>query len=115
MLAPSLDDVFGLSPTIQIAIWIPAACLILVSIGGAQAWALRGIIERPQRWLAANVCGWLAGLPWTFILPALLPDGTRIEFWIATFAVAGVLMGLTAGLVTGVFLLRLQPVNSAHS
>jgi hypothetical protein len=111
MLAPTLDDVFGLAPTLQIAIWVPASLLILLSIGSAQAWVLRGLVERPQRWITANVLGWLAGLPWTFALPALVPESAAIAVWILTFVVAGVLMGLTAGAVTGLFLIRLNPID----
>lgn len=115
MLAPTLDDLIGLTIATQVAIWIPASLLILLSIGGAQAWALRGVVEFPQRWLTANVLGWLAGLPWTFVLPALLPDGTPVTYWVITFVIAGVLMGLTAGAVTGAFLLRLGPLSGTES
>lgn len=113
MLAPTLDDLIGLTAIAQTAIWIPAALLILLSIGSAQAWALRSVVELPQRWITANLLGWLAGLPWTFVLPALLPNGTPMAFWFVTFVIAGVLMGLTAGAVTGAFLLRLKPFPAA--
>lgn len=107
MLAPTLDELFGLSAAIQVAIWLPAGIAILLSIGSAQAWALRGLVRHPRRWVTANACGWLAGLPWTFVLPALLPETAAMPVWIATFVAAGVLMGLTAGAVTGAFLVRL--------
>jgi len=107
MLAPTLDDLIGLSPAIQIAIWIPAGVLILLSIGLAQAYVLRGVVAQPRRWIVANVLGWIAGLPWTFVLPALLPDDSPGYVWITTFAIAGTLMGATAGSVTGVALRRL--------
>ena len=109
MLAPTLDDLIGLNTAAQIAIWIPAGILILLSIGSAQAWVLRRIVERSSRWIVANVLGWLAGLPWTFALPAALPESAPPQVWIAAFVVAGVLMGVTAGAVTGVALLRLVP------
>lgn len=107
MLAPTLDDLIGLSAAAQIAVWIPAGVLILLSIGSAQAWVLQGVVERPRRWVTANVLGWLLGLPWTFVLPALLPASAPIAVWVATFVIAGVLMGLTVGLVTGYTLVRL--------
>ncbi len=113
MLAPTLDDVVGISAGTQIAIWIPASLVILLSIGAAQAWVLQRVVERPQRWLVANVLGWLLGLPWTFVLPALLPESTSIIVWVATFVVAGVLMGLTVGLVTGFALVRLAPLRTS--
>jgi hypothetical protein len=111
MLAPTLDDLVGLSTPIQIAIWAPAGVLILLSIGGAQAWVLRGVVETPRRWITANIVGWLGGLPWTFVLPALLPGDAPIPVWIITFVIAGVLMGMTTGALTGLFLIRLRPVN----
>jgi hypothetical protein len=63
MLAPLLDDLYGLSATPQIVIWALASVLILLSIGTAQSWVLRDVIDRPQRWITANVFGWLLGLP----------------------------------------------------
>ncbi len=113
MLAPTLDDIVGISDGAQIAIWIPASVLILLSIGTAQALVLRQAVENPGSWIAGNALGWLAGLPWTFVLPALLPEDAPTPWWIATFGTAGILMGLTVGLVTGLFLLRLKVRQSA--
>ena len=107
MLAPLLDDLYGLSVPSQIVIWALASVLILLSIGTAQSWVLRDVIDRPQRWITANVFGWLLGLPWTFVLPAMLPESAPIFVWVATFVVAGVLMGLTVGLVTGRLVIQL--------
>lgn len=114
MLAPTLDELVGLSVRLQVAIWIPASVLILLSIGSAQAWALKGAVERPGRWIVANAAGWLAGLPWTFVLPALLPETAPTYAWVTTFVVAGVLMGLTVGAVTGGFLLKMIPGAAAR-
>jgi hypothetical protein len=111
MLVPLLDDLFGLSNVAQIAIWVPASFLILLSIGTAQSWVLRDVIDKPQRWIAVNVLGWLLGLPWTFVLPALLRESAPIAIWVATFIVAGVMMGLTVGLVTGSLVIKLEARN----
>ena len=108
-LAPTLDDLFAISTATQIAIWFPAGVLILLSIGTAQAWVLRDVVERPWRWLLANIVGWLLGLIWTFVLPALVPESAPMPVWISTFVVAGVLMGTTVGIVTGFMLVRLSP------
>lgn len=107
-LAPTLDDLFGISPITQIAIWIPAGVLILFSIGIAQAVVLRDFIEQPRRWVTVNALGWLLGLPWTFILPAMVPEDAPVIVWISTFILAGVLMGLTVGAVTGRLLMELK-------
>ena len=107
MLAPTLDDLVGLSAAGRFAIWIPSGIVILLSIGVAQAWVLRGVVTKPRRWVIANVIGWLAGLPWTFVLPALLPEKAPAAVWVLTFVVAGTLMGLTAGAITGRTLIRI--------
>jgi len=111
MLAPTLDDIVGISDTTQIAIWVPASVLILMSTGTAQAWVLRRVVDNPKSWIVGNSLGWLAGLPWTFVLPSLLSEDAPTGLWIATFVVAGILMGLSVGLVTGVALLRLRPIH----
>ena len=113
MLAPTLDDVVGIPALVQVAIWIPASILILVSIGTAQAWVLSRVVENARSWIIANALGWLAGLPWTFVLPALIPGNAPTTSWIVTFAIAAVLMGSTVGFVTGWFLLRLRPTKIA--
>lgn len=112
MLAPTLDDIVGIGPRAQIAIWVPASILILASIGSAQALVLRQIVDNPKSWIVANALGWLAGLPWTFVFPAIIPDNSPVTWWISAFAIAAVLMGLTVGLVTGLFLLRLRPTRT---
>jgi hypothetical protein len=109
MLTPTLDDLVGLPVAMSVALWIPAGLLILLSIGSAQAWILRRLVRQPRRWIAANALGWIAGLPWTFVLPGLLPEDSPPAAWVLVFIVAGILMGLTAGAVTGVFLVRLLP------
>jgi len=107
MLAPTLDDLVGLNTAAQTAIWIPAGIMILLSIGSAQALVLRQIVSNPSKWVIANVVGWLAGLPWTFALPAALPEDAPVHVWVATFVLSGVLMGATAGAVTGLAVIRL--------
>ena len=107
MLPATLDDVIGLAPAAQVALWVPAAILILLSIGGAQARVLAGRVPRPRRWLYANVGGWLLGLPWTFFLPGVLPDEAPPAAFAGAMLIGGVLMGATAGAVTGRTLLVL--------
>lgn len=79
MLAPLLDDIFGLTGPVRIAIWVPASILILLSIGTAQSWVLQGVIDKPHRWIVANLVGWLLGLPWTFVLPSLVPERAPVS------------------------------------
>jgi len=107
MLAPTLDDIVGLGTVAMIAIWVGAALIILPSIGIAQARVLSDHVERPNRWVVANILGWLAGLPWTFLLPALLPDSAPPDAFVLAMIAGGILMGVTAGGVTGLFLSRM--------
>lgn len=106
MLPSTLDDIIGLSATAQVALWIPAMLVILPSIGWAQARVLRLHVPDARGWIVANVLGWLAGLPWTFVAPALLPDDAAPWAFAVAFIVAGVLMGATVGAVTGRWLVR---------
>jgi len=111
MLAPTLDEYAPLSATVQVAIWVSASIVILLSIGVAQVCVLYGVVTNPGIWAVGNVAGWLAGLPWTFVLPAMLPESAPVVVWVVTFVIAGVLMGATAGAVTAAFLLRLKPAQ----
>jgi hypothetical protein len=106
MLAPTLDDLVGLEPAMQIAIWVPASVGILLSIGYAQARVLRAVTPRANGWIGANVLGWLLGLPWTFLAPAAMPDDAPPWVFVLAFVVAGVLMGATVGAVTGRWLVN---------
>ena len=108
MLAPTLDDLIGLSTTAQLIIWIPSSVLILLSIGTAQSLVLADVVQNPTSWIVANAVGWLLGLIWTFVLPALLPENSPPSTWVTTFVIAGILMGLTVGLVTGYALINLK-------
>ncbi len=115
MLAPTLDDLIGLSVFEQVVIWVPSSVLILFSIGTAQALAVRGLVRNAQQWVWANAVGWLLGLPWTLVLPALLPESSPVVAWIGVFVFAGVLMGATAGAVTGWSVLKMQTYIPSRS
>jgi hypothetical protein len=113
MLTPTLDDVLGLGVGAQIALWMACAVVILLSIGMAQARLLARHVERPRRWLWANVVGWIAGLPWTFVLPALVPDDAPVWAFGIAMLLGGVLMGATTGAVTGLWLVRMAGERTA--
>ena len=104
----------GLSVIEQVIIWVPGSVLILFSIGTVQAFALKGLVRNAQQWVWANAVGWLLGLPWTFVLPALLPESAPVAAWVGVFVVAGVLMGATVGAVTGWSVLRMQTQGPSH-
>ena len=111
MLPPTLDDMFGLSTAVQVGLWIVATLVILPSIGWAQSLVLRSHVADARGWIGANVLGWLLGLPWTFVAPALLPDDAPHWAFALAFIVAGALMGATVGAVTGRWLIRRWPTQ----
>ena len=85
--------------------------------GAAQAWALHGQVERPRRWVWANVWGWAAAMT-VIMAGASAPSGP----WpwprlVALGAATGLLAGATLGAVTGLFLVSLRdtaPVGSTR-
>jgi hypothetical protein len=92
----------------------PLALMTLAGVGGglilgavfgaAQAWALRGHVTHPRRWVTANALGWAAALA-VMMTGASLPS----EPWpwprlLAAGAVTGILAGLAIGAITGLFL-----------
>ena len=96
----------GLDTAELSALWAASVAVMLCSIGVAQALVLRRHVEGAATWVAANVLGWLAGLPLPFLALALAPEHPAALR--AAIAVAsGLLMGLTVALVTGAFLVRL--------
>ncbi|HJL19568.1 MAG TPA: hypothetical protein RMH99_28150 [Sandaracinaceae bacterium LLY-WYZ-13_1] len=107
MLPPTLDDLVALPVEAHVALWVVAGIVILPSIGVAQASVLAEHAARPGRWVLWNVLGWLGGLPWTFVLPALVPDDAPLAAFGGAMLIGGVLMGATAGAITGVGLVRL--------
>ena len=106
MLAPTLDDLVGLSLPVQIGLMVAAGLAILPSIGLAQARVLAEVTPRARGWVGVNVLGWLLGLPWTFVAPASVPDDAPLWAFVLAFALGGTLMGATVGVVTGLWLRR---------
>lgn len=87
-----------------------AALLGLIAgpvLAGPQALALRGHVDRPWRWIAANAAAWACALPVTFLAPALLPAGAPAALVALGFAVGALAAGAVAGAVHGVTLVRL--------
>jgi hypothetical protein len=95
--------------------WVVIAPIMLCSIGVGQWFALRQHIDGAGRWIPANVVAWLLGLPVTFIIPALVPNGSPPAVWLAAFVSAGLLMGAIVGAVTGRTLLRLLKFQEMRS
>ena len=100
-------DLATLPPAVLIALAVPVALIVLASIGVAQWLVLRRYVPGTGWWAPVNVAAWLAGLPITFIGPALVPDGSPAMVWLAVGVLCGLLMGLIVGAITGVALVRI--------
>jgi MFS family permease len=78
------------------------------ALGAAQAWALRGAVRHPARWIGANVAGWSLAMPVIFL--GAMTAGATWPAWVvvglgtATGLVAGAVLGVT----TAPFLARLD-------
>jgi hypothetical protein len=111
-----LRDLAALPSGVLLAMAVAVALVVLTSIGLAQWLVLRRYVREAGWWAPANVVAWLAGLPITFIGPALVPDGSPAALWLGVGVVCGLLMGLIVGAITGVALVRIvarQPAPAA--
>lgn len=98
---------------VEPSLWVVALVavgmgLVLGAIfGWAQQRVLRRYVRGSGRWIVANSLAWGAGLWWVY-LGASWPDGSEPIWQIMLSAIiSGVLMGLTVGVVTGLFLKKM--------
>jgi hypothetical protein len=84
-------------------------------LGAAQAWALRGTVPHPWRWVAANTVAWPPVMMVIFFGASRPESGWSVPAVVATGAVTGVVAGTVLGwVVTGQWLSSLdgQPVHN---
>lgn len=83
------------------------------AVGAVQAWAMRGYATGRRGWVAVNAAGWALALCWIFLFAAL-PTADWPWWTIAgSGLLAGAASGITVGVVTGMWLPRLQPAAPA--
>lgn len=107
--APSVltrDDGGGGMPSLLLV--LPAAAglgLVMGAVlGAAQAWSLRGAVQHPWHWVAANVTAW-PGVMAVIFLGAGIPGSTwRLGAVLVVALGTGAAAGAVLGLVTGLFL-----------
>lgn len=93
---------------VVVAFGVVAGCLLLATIGSAQAWVLRGHIGRPARWISGTALGWSAGLAVFFGFATPLWRPGQPGWLIGVIgACGGLLMAATVAAVTGRVLVRL--------
>jgi hypothetical protein len=98
----------GWAPGARVAVAVPAALVILLSIGTAQWTVLRRVLPGSARWIGWTAAGWLAGLAVFLGVAAPLWHAGQDVVQVAAIGVlAGVLMASTMAAVTGWGLVRL--------
>jgi hypothetical protein len=115
-MAPStFVDFEKTDPAVLIAGGIVLGSLFVLSMGGAQWWALRRYMPRAGWWVAANAVAWPAGVAMPFITLGVIPDDSSVIVMIVAGILGGILMGVVVGIITGlalVWLLRTSPDKS---
>lgn len=82
-------------------------------LGLAQAYALRGAVRHPRRWVVANTAAWPATMALIFV-GATMPDaGWAAASVLVTGALTGAVAGTALGLVTGLFVPTLSGVSAS--
>ncbi len=104
------QDVLDGPVTLQVVLAVPAAGVLLGSIGLAQWTVLRRHVPRAGRWVAWTAAGWLAGLAvFTAFTAPLWQPGQAPALVAAIGVLGGLVMALSMAAVTGrgaVLLLR---------
>lgn len=96
------------SAGVRVAVGIPAAALVLLSIGVAQWTVLRRLLPGSARWIGWTAAGWLAGLAVFLGVASPLWHAGQGVLQVALVGVlAGVGMAFTMAAVTGWGLVRL--------
>lgn len=106
-MAPNTAYDLGTAVPVAIALAAIGAPVILLSIGVAQAWVLGPFVSNPRRWAWINVLAWVLALPFSFLGPALVPNGSPDWVFGVAWAAAGVAMATTLAAVTGIGMRRL--------
>lgn len=102
-------------PSIAETVFLASACgVALGALLGAIQWTvLRRHAERARQWIAANAIAWGLALAWSFFVGSIASRSPWLV-WGAS-AAAGIAMGLTVAVITGLFLASLEAGRSAPS
>lgn len=100
-LAPSTLHDLGAPTPVIVAFALPGSVALLLSLGAAQWAVLQRHLEGAHWWIWANAGAWLAGLPATFVFPALVPNDAPPWAFAIAFIAAGGVMATTIAAVLG--------------
>ena len=101
-------------PVLLVALGGAALGLVLGSVlGAAQAWALRGAVRHPRRWVVANAVAWPGAMALIMVGATTPEAGWPVGGVLVTAAVTGAVAGSALGLVSGLFLPTLSGVSAS--
>jgi hypothetical protein len=87
--------------------------LLLGAVFGIFQWlVLRKYVEKAHQWITANALGWGLGLGWIYLFASMPGKNTSMIGNITFGVIGGLLAGLSVGVVTGLFLLKLKAFKS---
>ncbi|SDO18102.1 hypothetical protein SAMN04515671_0058 [Nakamurella panacisegetis] len=83
-------------------------------LGAAQAWALRSVVRRPWRWVAANTVAWPPVMAVIFFGASRPADSWSAPAVLGVGAVTGIAAGALLGILTGPWLPSLDAPAVRH-
>ncbi|MBI5053343.1 MAG: hypothetical protein HZC38_04610 [Chloroflexi bacterium] len=98
--------------TILIVGGILLGILFVLSMGGAQWFALRHYVPRAWWWIAANAIAWPVGVMMPFVTLGIIPDDSSVPVMIVAGVIGGVLMGIVVGAITGAAFVHLTQTKN---
>lgn len=102
------DGLRGWAPTLTATTMLLGGVVILLSIGTAQWFVLRDLVDRAARWIAATAAAWLAGLAaFTAFTTPLWQPGQPVALIALIGGGGGLVMAAAMAAVSGAFLVRL--------
>lgn len=112
MVPGTFVDFEKIDRTILIVGGATLGILFVLSMGGAQWFALRHYVPRAWWWILANAIAWPVGVMMPFVTLGIIPDDSSVPVMIVAGVVGGVLMGIVVGAITGVALVQLTQTKN---
>ena len=95
----------GLTAALIVAMGLGLGALF----GGAQYLVLHRYARRAGSWILANAIGWAIAIAWVFGGASLPSEGAPASTIVWIGLASGLLAGLSVGVITGIFLVRIEP------
>jgi hypothetical protein len=96
------------SPLVFLGLSAVAGVVLGTLFGLFQWFSLRKYAHKAQQWITANALGWGAGMTWIFVFASIPNEESSLLFNILVGTTGGILAGLSVGIITGYYFLRLS-------